>query len=272
MRTNPLAALLLLCVALPPLQAGWIIKGTQQEGSNPPEAQTTFLDQPGLRVESPGSLVIFQAAEKKLILADTKAKTYQVMDRASIQKMGAGVNAAMQQMQDAMAQLSPEERAMMQQMMGGQPLPGAPSTPTTAPPAVTTYTKIADGVQVGPWTTTHYEVLENGKKESEIWIAPPNVLPIDRDLIRLFHDLGKFFEDLTAALPASSPAPTDNWSLALAGDNAPSGIPVKEIVFQNGVVASTFELTEAAKSDIAPAQFLPPEGFTETTIPNLPAE
>lgn len=267
---RPSLTLACLLTLAPLLHAGWIIQGSQTDAGQPPQSQTTFLDPRGLRVESPEGLVIFQAAEKKFILADAATKTYQVMDRDSLKQVAEGMNAAMKQMESAMAQMTPEQRAMMNQMMGGQ-MPGAPAPPP-APAAAAVYKKIADGIAVGPWKTTHYEVLENGVKESEVWLASPGDLPIDRDLVKLFSEMGKFFEEMTASLPMAAPARKETWSLELDGPDAPPGIPVKEIIFRDGAPATTWELNRAEKADLDAGKFAIPPGFTRTEAPAFKPE
>jgi len=251
-------------------QAGWIIQGTQTDAGSAPQAQTTFLDPRGLRVESPEGLVIFQAAEKKFIMADAATKTYQIMDRDSMKRMAGAMGAAMKEMEAAMAQMTPEQKAMMQQMMGGsmpQAPAAAPAPPVPAP--APEYRKLAEGVAVGPWKTTHYEVLQAGIKESEIWLAAPGDLPIDRELIQLFQEMGQFFEEMTASLPKTGTAKSEPWSLALDGPSAPSGIPVKEIVYAAGAPATSWELTRAERAELDAEKFTIPAGFTPAQMPGL---
>jgi hypothetical protein len=100
-------------------------------------------------------------------------------------------------------------------------------------------------------------------KESEIWVVPLTALPIERDLIRLFTEMGAFFKDLFAGLPMPESKQDEPWSLELTGEGAPAGIPVKEILFRDGEPASVWEIREAKKADIDPALFAIPTGFTE---------
>jgi len=241
---------------------GWIIEGKQQQEQNPPVSQTTYLDAAGLRVESPDSLVIFQSAEKKLIMADPDQKTYQVMDRESLKKLTSGLGAAMKQMQEAMAGMNAEQKAMMEKMMGSQPFPGGEPAPSAKPP-VTTYKKLADGVSVGSWTADHYEVIEDGTKGSEIWVASPTALPIDRDLLKLFSEMGDFFKDLLSALPVGTGPGKDVMSFDLPGDGAPVGIPVKEVVYKNGAPSSSWEISRATPAEIPAEKFRIPSGYEE---------
>lgn len=252
--------LLLITIALLALlpietRAGWIIKGFHQDEGGPAQPQTTFLHPAGLRVETSDRLIIYQARAQKFIMADPAAKTYQILDKASLQQLSRGMNAAFQQMEQTMTSLTPEQRAMMEQVMGGQTGTLTPHSPSTPP----VYQKLADSVRVGPWSTAHYAVLQNGTKESEIWIASPSDLPVDRELIKLFTEMSRFFSDLSSTIPGS--ARQEHWTLELAGDGAPAGIPVKETIFQNGRPVTTWALTEAARADIDPSQFDTPPGF-----------
>jgi len=265
MRTFPLLAGFLCLVQLPSLQAGWVLQGKQQEGQNPPRTQTTHLDAAGIRMDSPDGLVIFQAREKKMILADAASKTYQVLDRESMKKMASGIQAAMKQMQEAMAGMTPEQKAMMEKMLGNQPMPGAaPATPAKTP--VTTYKKLAGNVKVGSWTTDQYEVMQDGVKESEIWVAPPGTLAIDKDLLKLFGEMGEFFRELIAALPMAGQLGKGSLEMELTGADAPQGVPVKEVIFKEGAPASTWEITDASPADVATDKLQAPPDYVQKSI------
>ena len=265
MRSLLLGAALLFVAPLPPLQAGWILQGRQQEGTNPPRTQTTYLDAAGIHMESPDGLVIFQAREKKLILADASGKTYQVLDREGVKKLAAGIHTALKQMQEALAGMTPDQKALFEKMMGDQPLPGpVPDAPATPP--VTTYKKMAGGVKTGKWTTDQYEVLQDGVKESEIWVAPPGTLAIDKDLLKLFSEMGAFFKELIAALPMAGQMGKGNLEMELNGTGAPQGIPVKEVLFKDGAPASTWEITDASPAEVPPEKFQAPSGYAKKSL------
>lgn len=254
-------------------QAGWIIQGTRTDAGGIPQAQTTFLDPHGIRIESPEGLVIFQAAEKRCIIADPTSKTYQILDRDAMKRMAEAMSAPLKEMEAAMAQMTPEQKAIMQQMMGGNMAPAPPtrSAAPVAPAPAPVYRKLADDVPVGPWKTTHYEVLLDGVKESEIWLAAPHDLPIDRELIQLFQELAQFFEEMTTALPMGGAASKEPWSLVLEGPSAPAGISVKEIVYASGAPATSWELTHAARAELEAEKFAIPAGFTPAPSADLMA-
>ena len=57
---------------------------------------------------------------KEFIVVDHSDKSYVVMDEAMVEEMGVKVNAAMEQMRAQLADMPPEQRAMVEQMMQGE--------------------------------------------------------------------------------------------------------------------------------------------------------
>jgi hypothetical protein len=67
--------------------------------------------------------------DEAMYILEPAKKTYSVMDKASVERMSGQMGDAMQQMQAELAKMSPEQRAMVEQMMkqgGGGPGMGPP--------------------------------------------------------------------------------------------------------------------------------------------------
>ena len=76
------------------------------------ESDRSRMDQDG--VDGSFSVIFL---EDKFITLDHKDKKYMVMDEAMLESMGEQVSAAMKEMEAQLAQLPPEQREMMKQMM-----------------------------------------------------------------------------------------------------------------------------------------------------------
>lgn len=234
------------------------MEGTYQEKDHAATPIQTFLDSAGLRVESSDYLIIYRVASRQFILANPSEKTYQVMDRATLQKLAGLTQKATQEMQKALAGLTPEQQTAMRQMMGGLPDEAAMTATATGP---VLYQRLASQVPVGPWKTEHYAIMQGGIKESEVWLAAPDDFPVDRDLIRLFNDLESFFEELSSSMPS---VPSENLpmiNLMLKGDSAPVGFPVKQVNWVGGQAASSWELRKIVPADLKPDLFDIPAGY-----------
>jgi Domain of unknown function (DUF4412) len=161
--------------------------------------------------------------------------------------------AAMKQMQEAMKTMPPEQRKAMEQQMRAQMPPGE----CVAPKMETR--KTGQQATIGGFPAARYEILADGKPESEIWLAPG--LPAWREL-----DLGKL-ERFTAAMAKVMPAcgggqrrpgfsaADPSWKLAS------EGYPVR--IVSEG---TTVEVVKADSRSVPAAEFQPPAGFARKSL------
>ena len=119
--------LLLLCCAARPAQAGVVIQQVERAIGNNQARQTVTIsmDAGKLRVEgeNPGQgkfLLIFDNAKQVMWMVDVAKKSYMEITKAQVEAMANQMGQMMQQMQQAMANVPPEQRAMMEQMMKGR--------------------------------------------------------------------------------------------------------------------------------------------------------
>ena len=106
---------------------------------------------------------------QEFIVVDHSEKTYVVMDEAMVQEMGVKVNAAMEQMRAQLADMPPEQRAMVEQMMQGQ-MAGMMDDAAESVSDI----EIKE-LGAGQWQSgacTEYAVMEDAQKTQEICAAP----------------------------------------------------------------------------------------------------
>jgi len=90
-------------------------------------------------------------------------------------------------MENALKDLPPEQRQMMEQYMKGM-------TPGKAPEI--TYKKVATGQKVGAWTTMQYQGTREGEKVSEVWTADWKALGLAKEDFTVLQDMSKFWESM----------------------------------------------------------------------------
>ena len=120
------------------VRAGTVIQQEGGEiGSNKPKSKITlYLDAGKLRVESQDSenksVMIFDASKQVMWMINPGDNTYREMDKAQVDAMGQQMSKAMEQMQAQMANMPPEQRKMMEDMMKGKmgAMGGASAKPT----------------------------------------------------------------------------------------------------------------------------------------------
>ena len=123
--------------------------------------------------------MLFKEGKKELVVIDHESRSYMVMDEETAKKLeqqlGAvqeQMNAMMQQMQQQMQNMSEEERAQLQQMLGGR-------MPMGEPKQIKTTVQEQGEDTVAGVTCTKMMVLVNDKPSGDVCVATAGVLGID---------------------------------------------------------------------------------------------
>jgi hypothetical protein len=94
---------------------------------------------------------------------DDKRKSYSEMDKATMDGHAKRANAAMSQMQERLKNMTPEQRAQMEKMMGGMAMPGAGGKTPVFDAKNTGKTDTVEGRQCTTW-----HLLQDGKVIDEM--------------------------------------------------------------------------------------------------------
>src|SRR5258708_2985144 len=193
-----------------------------------------YLDSGKIRVESTmpdgrQNTLIFDG-DKQVFWMIPGDGTYMEMTAASVQAMSNQMSDAMKQMQDRMASLPPEQRAMMEQAMKGRM--GA----AQAPLPTITFKEKATGQKFGAFTCTLYEELRNGERAAELCAASMDQIHINAADVKTFEALAKFMEPMRrmAAQGSYSAPPVQQLH----------GFPVHTVSYQGA--RATYETTVLA--------------------------
>ncbi|HEX3557165.1 MAG TPA: DUF4412 domain-containing protein [Thermoanaerobaculia bacterium] len=119
------------------------------------------------------------------------------------------------------------------------------------------YRKVASGVKVNGYTTDQYEVLREGRKVREVWLADPQSLGIDPADVAAFRSLG---ERLGARQPPGRPSGF-TWE---AG--APEGVPVRTVTYVKGQPSTTTDISAVSHENVAASLFEVPKEYAQTKI------
>ena len=168
------------------------------------------------------------------------------------QATAAQMAASMKQIQEAMKNMSPEQRKAMEQQLRAQTPPGgdcgAPNVETR---------KTGEQATIAGFPAARYEILADGKPESEIWLAPG--LPAWRELD--IKKLERFTTEMAKSMPACGGGQRyrgfsdPSWKLAS------EGYPVR--IVSEG---TTVEVVKADSRAVPAAEFRPPAGFARTSL------
>lgn len=217
--------------------------------------QTMKMDAVGDRRGS----FVFKGGTDEVLIIDDEAREYMKLDRAAIERMASTVNAATEQIGGLLEGLSPEQRAALENMLGDK-LPEAKPAAPKRPLLRSTGRK---GQHSG-YETRQVEVLVNGEKRSEFWIA--NWQGVDSRVKTAIDAMSRFMKGVIDKLPAKFSEPIKTSGYEVIGDLG--GMPMMTREYDKaGQIVNESKITRIENADIDVTGFNPPKGYTQKSLP-----
>jgi hypothetical protein len=218
---------------------------------------TLYLDNGKLRVESTSSqgekeIMIFRKDKGLFWVIDPQKGTYTEITREQLRQMRHQMDEYKRQMEAAMKNMPPEQRAMMEQMMKSQ-MPAEPQTPKIS------YRKMGSG-RVGRWYCTEYQGFSNGAKVEEVWVTPFSTLGISPSDLDVLKEMGDFFNEFYKGSGNSLVGDTKKWEKVF------KGFPVKTKAYENGKVVYEDTVVEVKRTSLPITLFEVPKGLKQETL------
>ncbi len=241
--------------------AGVVIHSTSKDLKSGREAdhQTYYVQSGLVRIESadahgqPRQITLFR--DNALWELQPAQHTYTKMDKSAMQQ-------ANRQMEQQLAQMSPEQRAMVEKMMGGAAKPpGAPN------PQEATWTDTGKTETVAKYTCRLWESRFNGKLETQFCVVPTGTLPGGDELVSAMREVGKTARDIASTIPAVAAAS----SRQLAAFERLQGYPILVRHFSNDTPTREDVLQSIDRQSVPARQFEIPKDYTERPAFGPPA-
>jgi hypothetical protein len=196
-----------------------------------------------------------------IIVVDDKRHQYREMTKEDLKKLAAQASDAVAKMQQKMQSMSPEQRAMMEKMMGNR-IPGglgAADKPDTWDSKDLGTTAMVEGRRCHNWI-----LMRNGAPFQDLCVVPYETLPGKEDARKVFKELAEAFGDLAKSMPGS-----DHAAKARAAIN---GYPARTRLYgADGQPRGTETvLTKWVEESIPASTFEVPAGYTKAELPTLP--
>jgi len=210
---------------------------------------TILLDTNRMRVESDdGRSVMFltDGGRNRIVMLDKARNTYQEIDEETVKQLAQQMAGMSAQMEAAMKNMSPEQRAMMEKMMKGKMPQAAAAAPKTV------YTAKGSG-SVNGFSCTKYEGDLSGQKESELCAAVPAQLKLTPADLQIFDRMRQFSSSLVSSL-ANSPMRT-SVPKGYGFDSGYEGFPIQKTDFDNGQATKRGELKSITRVSLTDADF-----------------
>jgi hypothetical protein len=237
-------------LAVAPLFAGVrILSENTDVATKKVTTDTILLDTNRMRVESDdGRAVLFltDGGRNRIVMLDKNRTTYQEIDEETMNQMAQQMSGVRAQMEAAMKNMTPEQRAMMEKMMKGKMPQAAPAAPKTV------YTAKGSG-SVNGFSCTKYEGDLSGQKESELCAAVPAQLKLTPADLQIFDKMREFSASLISSL-ANSPMRA-SVPKGYGFDSGYEGFPIQKTDFENGQAIKRGELKSITRVSFTDADF-----------------
>lgn len=202
--------------------------------------------------------LIFHGDRNEMIILDHLQGNYLVIDQNQMNAMAGQVSLAMAQMQEALAEMPPEERALAEQMMQRQISPQPPQKSPNTINALGSHGTVA-GI-----ACQNYEVIRDGWKVRELCVSDWDDIEGGRETAAALKGVTDFFEDMRQAFSGAGGMDVFDRQQELFGHMSElDGYPVLYRDFDaSGALEREVQLTSAGKQDVSPGFFDPPNGYT----------
>jgi hypothetical protein len=210
--------------------------------------------------------MVFDGVHEVMMMIDDDHKTYSEITKADVEAINQQMSAAMEQMQSAMKNMTPEQRAQMEAMMnrarGAGRAMGAAATPATMQ-----YRKVGTDT-VGKWTCDKYEGTRDGQKVQELCTVDPKVFGFTMGDFAVSKDMADFFQKMMPpGMARSMPSAAELFHIGTPEEHGFSGVPVRTITYSGGQVLTTHEITDVHRQTFADSVFQAPAGYTKKESP-----
>jgi len=206
---------------------------------------------------SAGAIILKGAT---IIMIDDKRKTYREMTKEDMKKMAAGAGEMMAKMQERMKNMTPEQRAQMEKMMGNR-IPGGMGTgqPDTWEAKNLGTTATVEGRKCQNWN-----LIRNGAPFEELCVVPYKSLPGKEDFQAVFKEMAEAFGEIAKSMPGA-----DQSAKARININ---GYPVRTRLYAGDGKFRPTEtiMTKWVEESIPAAMFEVPKGYAKAEMPRMP--
>lgn len=196
-----------------------------------------------------------------LYMIDDKDRSYIVFDKATMEQVAKKLSAQMEQLKQQMAKLPPEQRAQMEQMLGGAGLNG---TPRTVDVADTGKSDKVEGRACKIW-----DVTRDGVLDEQICVVSYSALPGKENISTVFGSFAKVFEEMAKSVPMLSGMMANEFSAYVKTN----GYPVRQRAYENGKLVGEETIVKIWREEAVPASmFEVPAGYQVKQMPVGPGQ
>lgn len=215
---------------------------------NAKEEKIQYLFSEGLMkmVTDDNSEMIFNSDAQNMTVITHSEKSYMIMDKSFASDIQKTIN-------EALAQVPPEQRAMVEKMMKQQ----MPDMDVQAPQIDIRKTSRAE--TINGYNCEYYEQFRDDQKESEFCVASWSELNVGDNIETSFKSMAEFMKGFLQELQKMSPVKMNDNPFAQMEEMG--GFPVLSRQFSNGEATQESMLSSIDEQNIDASAFSAPEGY-----------
>ncbi len=267
---SPMALILALMTgafAVPSFAGSLVILETRDPRSDAatPDRVSVSVDGDAIRMDAVGGTaddagsMVFKADVNEMMAIDHSRKEYVVLDEAALESISGQINDAMSQMQEALAELPPEQRAMAERMMKQRM---GPMAAQNAPPP-RSVTRTGQSETVNGYECDVWAVTESGRMTRDMCVTGWANIDGGEDYARIMVRMACFFEDMRAMISRNGMDLMGPRSDVFSHMRDINGFPVRSRNYNSaGEVTEESTLVSSESKAIDPAIFSPPADYT----------
>ena len=207
--------------------------------------------------------MIFRGDRGEMIAIDHEVQQYYVIDQAMMNRMATQVSDAMQQMQQALEAMPPEQRALAEQMMQRQMQPAeAPAKPPV------TLSKTGETDEIAGYDCEYYDVMQESRKIRDLCVTTWEEIEEGRQVAAAMMQVADFFESMREAFAGAGGLDVmDRQQEMFSYMEQLQGYPVLSRDYDaTGKMTMESRLQSAGHVEVAEALFEPPNGYTQQAL------
>ena len=236
--------------------AGVVMKFTAHGTGDDAKPMSGSMEMQGdsVRVDNEGTTMIFRGDKQVVWVIPAGSDSYMEMTKDSMKQAAAGMDAAMAAMKDQLANMPPEQRAMVEKMMAQRAQPAAAPAPVSETLKPTGKTETIAG-----HATTAYDSYQGAERVRESWVADWKVFDLTAADMRPLEEMADF---MSALAPGMAKRMDTGFAAHYSGKDALPGVPLRVVAFSK-TGDWTHEITSLQRQDVAAARFEVPAGLTK---------
>lgn len=206
--------------------------------------------------------MIYRGAKREMVVVDHDEKSFMVIDEAMVDSISDQLSGYEAQMREALKDVPPEQRAMVEQMMKGR----MPAAPQKSERPVVEITNTGERDTKHGYPSVKYEVTTNGRKTVEYWVTDWDNVAGGEDAVEAFKAMATFLAEMQDSMPSFG-GDDDVGDNPFEHMNKMEGFPVLTHEFaDDGSIASESKMRSSEEKAVQSTEFEPPAAYKRLTM------